>query len=111
MNKRKTARTGKQTRRRKRAARPHMKSVQIICVGLAVLTLVFGVSSISIYSKNKDYKQQEAELEAQIKKEEERSEEIKKYQEYVKTDDYIKEVAEDKLGLVDPNEILFKQTK
>ena len=62
------------------------------------------------YSKNQDYKQQEAELESQIKKEEERSKEIKEYQDYVKTDDYIREVAEDKLGLVDPNEILFKQT-
>lgn len=110
MNKRKTASAGTQNRKKKRAVRPHMRSVQIICVGLAVLTLVFGVSSISIYSKNQDYKQQEAELEAQIKKEEERSKEIKEYQDYVKTDDYIKEVAEDKLGLVDPNEILFKQT-
>ena len=37
-------------------------------------------------------------------------EQKKEYQDYVKTDDYIREVAEDKLGLVDPNEILFKQT-
>ena len=101
---------GNQGHKKKRTARPHMKSVQIICVGLAVLTLVFGIGSISIYSKNQDYKQQEAELEAQIKKEEERSKEIKEYQDYVKTDDYIREVAEDKLGLVDPKEILFKQT-
>ena len=35
-------------------------------------------------------------------------EKAKKYEEYVKTDEYIKETAEDKLNLVDPNEILFR---
>ena len=37
-----------------------------------------------------------------------RAEEVKAYEEYVKTDEYIKDVAEEKLGLVDPNEIIFK---
>ena len=35
-------------------------------------------------------------------------EEIDEFEEYVKTDDYIKDTAEDKLGLVDPDEIIFK---
>ncbi len=109
MNRRQTAEADKQKRRKKRAVRPHKRSIQIICVGLAVLTVVFGVNSISIYSKNQNYKQQEADLEAQIKQEKERAKEVEAYQEYVKTDDYIKEVAEEKLGLVDPNEVLFKQ--
>ena len=29
----------------------------------------------------------------------------------VQTDDYMKEIAEDKLNLVDPNEIVFKPIK
>ena len=36
------------------------------------------------------------------------SEEVKEYEKYVQTDEYIKETAEDKLGLVNPNEIIFK---
>ena len=54
---------------------------------------------------------QEEELKAQIKEEEQRSKEIDKFEDYVKTDDYIKDTAEDKLGLVDPNEITFKPSK
>ena len=34
-----------------------------------------------------------------------------RYEEYVKTDEYIKETAEDKLNLVDPNEIIFKSAE
>ena len=37
--------------------------------------------------------------------------EIDEFEDYVKTDDYIKDTAEDKLGLVDPNEIIFKPSK
>ena len=63
---------------------------------------------MTLQAKNKSYKQQEAELKSQINEQKERAEEIKEYEEYVKTDEYIKEVAEEKLGLVDPNEIIFK---
>ena len=44
----------------------------------------------------------------QIQEEKNRSEEIEDYEEYVKTDEYIKETAEEKLGLVDPDEVIFK---
>ena len=33
---------------------------------------------------------------------------MKEFEEYVQTDDYIKDTAENKLDLVDPNEIVFK---
>ena len=33
------------------------------------------------------------------------------FEEYVKTDDYIKEMAEERLNLVDPNEIIFKPSE
>ena len=47
-------------------------------------------------------------MRAQIKEEEQRAKEVKEFEEYVKTDDYIKDTAEEKLDLVDPNEILFR---
>lgn len=34
--------------------------------------------------------------------------EIEEYKEYVNSDEYVKEAAEEKLNLVDPNEIIFK---
>ena len=61
--------------------------------------------------RNAQYKKQEAELEAQIKEEKKRAKEVEAYEAYVKTDDYVKEIAEEKLGLVDPNEIIFKPAK
>lgn len=73
-----------------------------------MLTGVLSVNAVSLYGKKKLYSQQEAELRAQISEEQARAEEVKAYEEYVKTDEYIKDVAEEKLGLVDPNEIIFK---
>lgn len=97
-------------RRRKRsfALRKHKKSVMGICVILCLLTGTLSVNAVSLYNKNKVYRQQEAELKAQIEEEKERSREVEEFVEYVKTDEYIKDVAEEKLGLVDPNEIIFK---
>ena len=46
-----------------------------------------------------------------IKEEKKRAKEVEAYEAYVKTDDYVKEIAEEKLGLVDPNEIIFKPAK
>lgn len=79
----------------------------LISLVLVMLALVLGVNSISLHSRNERYKEQEAELKAQIQEQQEIAEEIEEFEEYVQTDDYIKEVAEDKLGLVDPDEILF----
>ena len=66
------------------------------------------MNAVKLQARNQDYKQQEAELKAQINEQKERSKEVKEYQKYVKTDEYIKEIAEEKLGLVDPDEIIFK---
>ena len=69
---------------------------------------MLAVNSVSLYARNKIYKQQEAELKAQIEEQNTRFDKLKEYEEYVKSDDYIRDVAEEKLGLVDPNEILFR---
>lgn len=78
---------------------------------LCLLSGVLGVNAVKLHAKNTTYKQQEAELKTQIKSEQARAEEIKEYEQYVQTDDYMKEIAEDKLNLVDPNEIVFKPIK
>ncbi len=96
------------SRKRSSALRYHKRSMVLISMILVLLTGVLTVSAASLQEKNQEYEKQEIELKAQIQKEKERSEEIKAYEEYVKTDDYVKEVAEEKLGLVDPNEIIFK---
>ena len=80
----------------------------MICMVLVILSGMLAVSSVKLNAKNAQYKAQEEELEAQIRDEEQRAEEVKEFEEYVKTDDYIRDTAEEKLDLVDPDEILFR---
>lgn len=109
MNKKKSeSRRRRSVRRQKSVLYRHRKSMMIIGAVLGLLMGVAGVGSVRLYARNESYKEQEAELEAQIEEAKKRSEEVKAYEEYVKTDEYIKDVAEEKLGLVDPNEIIFK---
>lgn len=89
----------------------HRRSVTIISMILLLLVCVLGINAVSLQAKNKGYESQESELKAQIEEQKDRTEEIKDYEAYVKTDEYIKEVAEEKLSLVDPDEIIFKPAK
>ena len=100
--------TGRRSHTKQRRPSPYKRSVLMI---LSVLCLLSGVHAVKLHAKNTAYKQQEAELKTQIKSEQARAEEIKEYEQYVQTDDYMKEIAEDKLNLVDPNEIVFKPIK
>ena len=47
-------------------------------------------------------------LEAQLRDEEERTKKLEEYKVYVKTKQFAEEVAKEKLGLVNPDEILLK---
>ncbi len=94
--------------RRKSILYRHKKSVMVICAVLGLLMGVLGAGSVRLCAKIDSYKQQEAELQSQIEEAKKRAEEIKAYEEYVQTDDYVKDVAEEKLGLVDPEDIVFK---
>lgn len=112
MNKERRPEASRQQRGKKASRlRRYKRSILMICMVLVFLSGVLAVSSLKLQAKNAQYKAQEEELQAQIKEEEKRSEEVKEYEEYVKTDDYIKETAEQKLGLVDPNEIIFKPSR
>ena len=86
----------------------HRLSILLISCVIVVLGIVLSVGSISLHKKNQNYKAQEMELEKQLEEEALRAEEIDELEEYVGTDEYIEDVAKDKLGLVYPNEILFE---
>ena len=95
------------TRARRRMLEHRLSILMISCV-IVVLGVTLSVASISLHKKNTEYKAQEAELERQLEEEELRAEEIDELEEYVGTDEYVEDVAKDKLGLVYPNEILFE---
>ena len=104
----------KKRKKRKSQAKNHalqhkISVLSISCV-IVLLAIILSVGSISLREKNNAYKAQETELEEQLKKENARAEEIDALEEYVGTDEYVEDVAKEKLGLVNPNEILFRAT-
>lgn len=85
----------------------HRLSMILVTCVIVILTGMVSVASISLHKKNQAYKEQEKELEAQLDAEKARAEEIDEMEDYVGTDEYVEDVAKDKLGLAYPNEILF----
>lgn len=85
----------------------------MICISFIVLCLMVGVSTqiFRLYEKNQAYKIREQQLTGQLEQEQERQEEIAACEEYVNTPEYIEELAKTKLGLVNDNEIIFKEEK
>lgn len=100
--------TKKRNTRMRRHILQHRLSILSISCVIVVLAVTLSVASISLHKKNQNYKTQEMELEQQLEEEKARAEEIDELEEYVGTDEYIEDVAKDKLGLVYPNEILFE---
>ena len=93
---------------RKRRGLQHRISVISISGVVLLLMLILGVGSISMQEKNQNYKAQEAALQEQIAAEIAREEEISELEAYVGSDKYVEDVAKEKLGLINPNEIIFK---
>ena len=62
----------------------------------------------SLKQADLDYRQKEADLARQVQDEENRTRELEEYKIYVQTKQYAEEVAKEKLGLVNPDEILLK---
>lgn len=82
----------------------------IIWASIVVLILVsvVSISSIGLMKKVDDYQTREQALVAQIEQEEQRSAEIAEFEKFTHTRKYIEDTARDKLGLVYPGEIIFK---
>lgn len=94
--------------RSKSRLRHHKRSVVAISGVIALMSVMVLFGGMKLQARNRAYKVQEAELQAQLDDEKARSEEIDELKEYIGTDAYIEEVAKEKLGLVHENEILFK---
>ncbi len=82
----------------------------IVIIYIVVL-LLFGIvtfGSRSLHAKDEKYKLREEELQTLIEEQLALKESLKAYDEYKHTKKYIEEIARDKLGLVYPDEIIFK---
>ena len=100
----------KKRKNKKRIAKNYWGMGAIACV---VLILLGGltVQSRNLQARIEVYDARAAALEDSIADEKERTKEIDDQKEYMQTDEYVAEVARDKLGLVKSNEIVFEEEK
>ena len=91
-----------------RARNENRLGMMVAMMAILIMTAVVGVNSISLKQKEEQYAAREQELISQIEAEEKRAEEIEEYRKYTQTQKYVEEVAKEKLGLVNENEIIFK---
>lgn len=75
------------------------------------LAVVVGIRGSSLREKDAEYRMKETRLEAQLAEEERRAEQLEEERVYVQTKQYIEKVAKEKLGLVNPDEILLKPSE
>lgn len=78
----------------------------VMCLAVAI-----NIKGADLKQSDLDYQIREANLDAEVKAEQKRTEELQEYKIYVKTKQYAEEVAKEKLGLVKPDEILLKPTE
>lgn len=102
-------RSGKNGRvKRRKRVQYHRRSILAICGILFLLVAVVSISSFALRSKSEAYVRQEQELKTQLEEEKKRSEEIDGLKEYIGTDEYVEQVAKDRLGLIHENEVILK---
>ena len=85
-----------------------MKAIIFVVCVLVVVLLVMGTKLNSKIASNE---QRVQELEQAIEDEEARVGEIEDLEQSMQSDEYLKQVAKDKLGMVEDDEILFKESK
>ena len=89
-------------------SRSAMVGITLTVVLLLVLVLVLSVSLGSTLASNNARTEM---LEEQIRAEEQRTQEIKELQEYMKSDEYLEKAAKEKLGFVKDGEIIYKESE
>ena len=103
--------------KRSKKRRNHQKIANnylgMAAIAIAVLILLVGLTmqSNNLKTRIAVYDAKAAALKQSIEDEQDRTKEIDEQKEYMQTDEYIAEVARDKLGLVKGNEIVFEEEK
>ncbi len=82
-------------------------SMFLVVLVVLMIMVVVAVRSVELRQKLEEVTAQEVSLNAQIAAEEERTEEIAEYAKYTKTKKYIVEMAQELLGLVFEEDIVF----
>lgn len=85
----------------------------MLAIAFVAVILLAGLMMQSQTLKNRlaYYDAKAASLEQSIEDEKARTEEIEELKDYMQTDEYVEQVAREKLGLVKDNEIVFQEVE
>lgn len=84
-----------------------------LCISL-IVTMFLAVMSVQIfklYQKDRDYSAKEIQLAEELKDEERRQADLSAREEHIQSAEGVVEMAKSRLGLVFPNQIVFKEDK
>lgn len=94
--------------RKRRRRKNHAGNISIVVIVLLLLGTI-SLKCVELRNKNENLKKQEAVLSGKIQKETMREKEIEELSKYVQTKQYAEKVAKEQLGMVYPDEIIFKE--
>lgn len=95
----------RRARRDKWTNRMALIGITLVVVCLAV---VINAKGVSLRQSDHEYQIREENLQAQVDEESRRAQELEEYKVYVKSKEYMEKIAKERLGLVNPDEILIK---
>lgn len=98
-------------RRKRQRVKRNKRNILLLTIAMSVISASILFNGFKIKQDTVAYAAIEKELKIRLDEEKERTKEAKRYAEYVKTDDYVEEVAHDKLGLAYPDEIIFQASE
>ncbi|MCR5669536.1 MAG: septum formation initiator family protein [Butyrivibrio sp.] len=96
--------------RYKRRRFQNRAGILLATVVVLILVAVVSIKSVGLKQKADELQGREESLQEQIEAEEARGEEIAEFDKYTETRKYIEDTAKDKLGLVYPGEIIFRNS-
>ncbi|MDO4614189.1 MAG: septum formation initiator family protein [Lachnospiraceae bacterium] len=100
-------RTRKRRKKKKRLSGRDRAGVYLITFVVCTLFCVLLTQGMQLRKSLIAGEQTRSEIQAEIEEEEERTASINELKEYMQTDDYVRQVAKERLGLVEKDEIIF----
>lgn len=89
----------------------HFSSILLISMLLLIISCSVWIATARVNKRIAEGEQIRIELAGQIEEEKKQQEVIQDKIDYLKSDEYIEDIARDKLGLIFENEIIFKKQK
>lgn len=94
--------------RSKRYKKRNRRGRILITIMGVLLVSVFAVQIVELGAKNSMYEKQIASLQEDLDEQNERKVKLQEKEKYMQTKKFVEEYAKEKLGLIYPNEVVFK---